>query len=155
MGPSRGSTPRQTDWQTVSRNMTWTWITEDRSEEFDPCGGGVEYLHRDPASRRRRRKGKSQIWDSKIWSRVPRDSDPRMTPLARPSSNCKRQTRTVIREGAPHQQTRSCLTVSSRWVLYSKTDWKTDRRSWHKTRLDWTENSSRRRRSRQFWSWSD
>jgi hypothetical protein len=24
-------------------------------------GGGVEYLHRDPASRRRRRKGKSQI----------------------------------------------------------------------------------------------
>jgi hypothetical protein len=27
---------------------------------YDPCGGGVEYLHRDPASRRRRRKGKSQ-----------------------------------------------------------------------------------------------
>jgi hypothetical protein len=26
----------------------------------DPCGGVVEYLHRDPASRRRRRKGKSQ-----------------------------------------------------------------------------------------------
>jgi hypothetical protein len=25
------------------------------------CGGGVEYLHRDPASRKRRRKGKSQI----------------------------------------------------------------------------------------------
>jgi hypothetical protein len=23
----------------------------------DPCGGGVEYLHRSPASRRRRRKG--------------------------------------------------------------------------------------------------
>jgi hypothetical protein len=28
---------------------------------FVPSGGGVEYLHRDPASRRRRRKGKSQI----------------------------------------------------------------------------------------------
>jgi hypothetical protein len=27
----------------------------------NPCGGGVEYLHRDLASRRRRRKGKSQI----------------------------------------------------------------------------------------------
>jgi hypothetical protein len=27
----------------------------------NPCGGGVEYLHRDPTSRRRRRKGKSQI----------------------------------------------------------------------------------------------
>jgi hypothetical protein len=36
---------------------------------------GVEYLHRDPTSRRRRRKGKSQIRDSKIWSRVSRDSD--------------------------------------------------------------------------------
>jgi hypothetical protein len=25
-----------------------------------PCGGGVEYLHLNPASRRRRRKGKSR-----------------------------------------------------------------------------------------------
>jgi hypothetical protein len=41
-----------------------------------------------PASCRRRQKGKSRIWDSKIWSRVPRDSDARMTALARPSSNC-------------------------------------------------------------------
>jgi hypothetical protein len=37
------------------------------------CRGGVEYLHRDPASRRRRRKEKSRIWDSKIWSWVSRD----------------------------------------------------------------------------------
>jgi hypothetical protein len=29
--------------------------------ERDPCGGVVEYLHRDPASRRRRRKEKSRI----------------------------------------------------------------------------------------------
>jgi hypothetical protein len=41
-----------------------------------PCGGRVEYLHRNPASRRRRCKGKSPIWDSKIWSRVPWDSPP-------------------------------------------------------------------------------
>jgi hypothetical protein len=34
---------------------------EFSSEELvPPCGGGVEYLHRDPASRRRRRKGKSR-----------------------------------------------------------------------------------------------
>jgi hypothetical protein len=46
-------------------------------------GVGVEYLHRDPASCMGRRKGKSQIWESKIWSRVPRDSDPRKTALAR------------------------------------------------------------------------
>jgi hypothetical protein len=37
-----------------------------------PCRGGVEYLHRSPASRRRSQKGKFLIWDSKIWSRVPR-----------------------------------------------------------------------------------
>jgi hypothetical protein len=36
-------------------------------ESVLPCGGGVEYFHRDPASRRRRRKGKSRVWDSKIW----------------------------------------------------------------------------------------
>jgi hypothetical protein len=101
----------------------------------DPCGGGVEYLHCDPASRRRRRKGKSQYWDSKIWSEVPRDSDPRMTALARASSTCKRQTRPLVREGAPQAQDRNChtsnkdLVVSPRWVLYSKTDWLADRRS--------------------------
>jgi hypothetical protein len=75
---------------------------------YTPCGGGVEYLHRDPASRRRRRKGKSRIWDSKIWPWVLRDSDPKMTALARTSSNCKRQTHPLVREGAPNQQTRNC-----------------------------------------------
>jgi hypothetical protein len=63
-----------------------------------PCGGGVEYLHRSPASRRRRQKGKSQIRDSKIWSRVSRDSDPRMNALARASSNCKWQTNHLVIE---------------------------------------------------------
>jgi hypothetical protein len=32
-----------------------------KSVARNPCGGGFEYLHRDPASRRRRRKGKSRI----------------------------------------------------------------------------------------------
>jgi hypothetical protein len=82
----------------------------------NPCGGRFEYLHRDPASRRRRRKGKSRIWDSKIWSRVLRDSDPRMTALARASNNCKRQTRPLIRENAPHEQTRNCRTVTKIWT---------------------------------------
>jgi hypothetical protein len=63
-----------------------------------PCGGGVKYLHRSPASRRKRHKGKSRIWDSKIWSRVPRDSDTRMNALARASSKCKWQTHPLIRE---------------------------------------------------------
>jgi hypothetical protein len=100
-----------------------------------PCGGGVEYLHRDPASRRRRQKGKSQIWDSKIWSQVPGDSDPRKTALTSASSTYKRQTQPLVREGAPQEQDRNChtsnqdLVVSPRWVPYSKTDWPTDRRS--------------------------
>jgi hypothetical protein len=46
---------------------------------------------------------------------VPRESDPKMTSLARTRSNCKRQTRPLVREGAPHQQTRNCLTVIKIW----------------------------------------
>jgi hypothetical protein len=76
-----------------------------------PCGGGVEYLHRDPASRRRRRKGKFQVWDSKIWSRVPRDSDTRKPTLARTSSIYKRQSRPLVREGDPQKQYCNCQTV--------------------------------------------
>jgi hypothetical protein len=34
-----------------------------------------------------------------------------MTALARASSNCKRQTRALVREGVPRQQTRNCMTV--------------------------------------------
>jgi hypothetical protein len=64
----------------------------------------------------------SRIWDSKMWSWVPRDSDPKMTALARTSSNCKRQTRSLVRDGTPHQQIRN-------WMLDTKTDWPTDRRS--------------------------
>jgi hypothetical protein len=72
-------------------------------------------LHRDPASRRRRRKGKPQIWDSKIWSRVPRDSDPRETALARASSIYKWQIRPLVREGAPQKQDHNCQTVINIW----------------------------------------
>jgi hypothetical protein len=74
---------------------------------------------------------RSRIWDSKISSRVSRDLDPKMTALARARSNCKRQIHPLVREGAPHQQTRDYLTViknlvvSPRWVFYSKTHWPT------------------------------
>jgi hypothetical protein len=69
-----------------------------------PCGGGIEYLHRDPASRRRRQKGESQMRDSKIWSRNPRGSDQRKIALARASSIYKSQTRPLVREGAPQEK---------------------------------------------------
>jgi hypothetical protein len=75
---------------------------------IDPCGGGVEYLHHDPASRRRRRKGKSQNWDSKIQSRDPWDSGPRKTALVRAISIYKRQTRPLVRDGASQKQDRNC-----------------------------------------------
>jgi hypothetical protein len=73
----------------------------------------VEYLHRNPASRTKRRKGKSRILDRKMWSRVPRDSGPKMIALARTKSNYKRQTRPLVRDSAPYQQTRNCLDVTN------------------------------------------
>jgi hypothetical protein len=43
---------------------------------------------------------------------VPRDSDPRKTALARAISiYVKRQTRPLVREGAPHKQDRNCQRV--------------------------------------------
>jgi hypothetical protein len=50
-----------------------------------------------------------------MWSCVPWDSDLRMTAPSRASSNCKRQTRPLIREGASHQQIRNCLAVIKIW----------------------------------------
>jgi hypothetical protein len=97
---------KRTD-ETKGRRLIY--IIESR---ITSCGGGVEYLHRSPASRRRRRKRKFRIWDRKIWSRVPRDSYPRMIARTMASSNCKLQIRPLIRESVPHQQTSSnCLTV--------------------------------------------
>jgi hypothetical protein len=61
------------------------------------------------------RLGESRIWDSKIWQRVPRDTDLKMTALARTSSNCIRQTRPLVREGAVHQQTHNSQTVTKIW----------------------------------------
>jgi hypothetical protein len=91
-------------------------IMEEKRFLCCPCRGDVfEYLHRSPASRRRRRTEKSRLWDSKIWSQVPRDSDPKMTALVRASRNCKRQTRPLVRESAPYQQNSNCLTIIKIW----------------------------------------
>jgi hypothetical protein len=56
-----------------------------------------------------RSEEESRYWDNKILSWVPRDSDPKKTPLARPSNSWKAKTRPLVRKGAPHQQTRNCL----------------------------------------------
>jgi hypothetical protein len=99
----------------VSRLSDWFLGETAIPKKLHPCGGGVEYLHSDPASRRRRRKGKSQIWDSKIWSRDSWGSDPRKTALAKASSIYKRQTRPLLREGAPQNQVCTCQTVITVW----------------------------------------
>jgi hypothetical protein len=49
--------------------------------------------------------------DNKICSWVLWDADPRKIPLARPGNNWKVRTRLLVREGAPHQQTRNCLKI--------------------------------------------
>jgi hypothetical protein len=119
------------DWPSVVK-----WDSDSDSEETGqpvkrekspPCGGGVQYLHRDPASRRWRRKWKSQIWDSKIMSRVPRDSDPRRTALARTSWIWKRHTRPLVREDAPQKQDCNCQKVIIN--IWSWAYWLTDRQS--------------------------
>jgi hypothetical protein len=102
-----------TDWPSVAMWL-WLWVQGSQKEE-NPCGGGIEYLHCDPASHRRRRNGKSQILDSKIWSRVPRNSDLRKTALARASIIYERQTCRLVREGAPQKQERNCQTVINIW----------------------------------------
>jgi hypothetical protein len=46
----------------ISETRLYQWEVGGKTHTLlHPCGGGVEYLHRDPASRRRRRKGTSQI----------------------------------------------------------------------------------------------
>jgi hypothetical protein len=98
--PRRGWSLYETAWEYVQDLWMgkWTFSVCERVS----CGGGIQYFHRSPTSRRRRRKGQSRIWDSKIWLRISRDSDPRMTTLARASSKCKRQPLPLVRESAPY-----------------------------------------------------
>jgi hypothetical protein len=103
---------RQRQINTLSRQCI---NTERERKRKTPCGGGIEYLHRDHARRTSRRKGKSRIWESNIWSRVPRDSDPRNTALAKASSINKRQPRPLVREGASQKQDRNCQRVINIW----------------------------------------
>jgi hypothetical protein len=69
--------------------------------------------------------------DSKIWSRVPRDFDPRKTALARASSIYKLQTRFLVREGAPQKQDRNCQTAINIWL------WAPDGARHQDLRTDW------------------
>jgi hypothetical protein len=65
-----------------------------------------------------------------LWSWVSRDSDQRMAALAR----------TCGRESAPYKKpaidSNKNLVLGPKWVLDTKTDWPTDRRSLHKFDLN-------------------
>jgi hypothetical protein len=62
----------------------------------------------------RRWKEKSQIWDSKIWSRVPRISNPRKTRLARTISIYKTD-QSSRQRGLPRKQDRNCQRIINIW----------------------------------------
>jgi hypothetical protein len=81
----------------------------------DPCGGGVEYLDRDPASRRRRRKWKSQICFIKILPTCPMFKVLSNSKRAFTSIQYKRQTCPLVRKGAPEKQDRNCQKVVNIW----------------------------------------
>jgi hypothetical protein len=132
------------DFYTVRRNIVKRATCQTKAL---PCRGVVEYLHRSPASRSGRRKGKSQIWESKTRLRVPQDSDPRMTALATTGSNCKRQTRSLIKESAPHQQT-----TRLRWDRSSSEIQTQARRRSQQISEDSSGAEARRRRKIKKWS---
>jgi hypothetical protein len=69
-----------------------------------PRGGGLEYLHRSPASRKATERETNLIWEIYIWCRAMCDLDPRVTSLAKPRSTCTSNllTRSLVREGAPY-----------------------------------------------------
>jgi hypothetical protein len=75
-------------------------------------GGRVEYLHRDPASRRRRRKAKSQIWNSKIWSQGTRTRE--RLRWKGPAAYTKDR-HVLSSERAPHKNDSNCQTVINIW----------------------------------------
>jgi hypothetical protein len=54
--------PQGVSYSVRQESISGRWAGSNTSDSGpeDPCGGGVEYLHRDPASRRKRQKGKSQ-----------------------------------------------------------------------------------------------
>jgi hypothetical protein len=109
MSPRWGLTPRLTDWKTVSSNVTliltlcksYTCETYEATKRV-PSAWGYKwvtlFLGDINTGTWPSRLGESRIWDSKLWSWVPRASDPRLTALARITSNCKRQTHPLVRE---------------------------------------------------------
>jgi hypothetical protein len=56
MGP-KGEPDTKTNWSTDRRRKINSTLTQLNPSRYDPCGGGLEYLHPSPESRKRRQKG--------------------------------------------------------------------------------------------------
>jgi hypothetical protein len=85
-------------------------------EACHPCGGGVEYLHRGPASRRRRRKGSLRSETVK-HNREPQGTGARESLRWWGPAEIvnDRPLLSSDRKSASHQETRNCLTVIKTW----------------------------------------
>jgi hypothetical protein len=100
-------------WQQIRITVTFNCNingnpNKDQLSMCFPCGPWRGYIMK--ASCSWNSDWESLKWYSKIWSWVLWDSDPRVTALARPRSNCtsKLQIHPLVREDAPHQATRNC-----------------------------------------------
>jgi hypothetical protein len=80
-----------------------------------PCGGGVEYLHRDPASRKRRRKGSLKSETVKYGHESYGTRTRKWLRWRGPAATVNDRPVHFVREGAPNQQTRNCQTITKIW----------------------------------------
>jgi hypothetical protein len=93
---------------TVHRSTNWA------TREY-PCGGGVEYLHRDPASRRRQRKGSLKFETVKYGSESQGIRTRERLSWQGPAA-CINDRPILSSERAPHkEQDRNCQTVINIW----------------------------------------
>jgi hypothetical protein len=112
--------------EVITRTVSW-------ESTGNPCGGGIEYLHRDPATRKRRRNGKSQIWDSKIRSASIKGLGPEKDCVGKIQQHIQKTDPSSRQRGRPRKQDRNCqiviakyLVMSPRWSSTPRlTDWLT------------------------------
>jgi hypothetical protein len=107
--PQGCSTPRHTDWPTVSRKVTSTSTNPAPGSVTGPrCSCWIQI----------------QEYGVQVGGSLKFVINPA---VVRPSSNCEPQTRPFVREGATHQQTRNYekITKTWSWVPGTKTNWPT------------------------------
>jgi hypothetical protein len=108
MSPGRDSTPSQTDWLTVGRNVTQTRKNSSTRVE---AGSNTSTVNLRVTGGDEKGSLKSET----VKYGGERDSDPRKTKLTSVSSIYKRQTRPLVRYGSPTNQDRNCQKVINIW----------------------------------------